>query len=87
MGLLQTVIGTSSAATFLSSPETIVFGFLKLLFIVGALIYLIFAGLVIRQIGLMSQTIKTTPSSFMKFLGFIHFAIAGLVLLTFIIIL
>lgn len=45
-------------------------------FVVAALLYLIFATLVVRQINVMRTTLITSFAPFIKTLGFIHFGIA-----------
>ncbi len=48
----------------------------KLLFILSALLYLFFAGIVIRQIHLMKETIHTPFSPYVLLLGYAHFVLA-----------
>ncbi len=88
INLFQATISSQPFANPLfASPEILFHGFLKVLFVVGALLYLIFAALVIRQVGLMSKTIVTSPSSLLKTLVLAHFFLAGSVFLFFIFIL
>lgn len=59
--------------------ETLAQGF-KIMFTVSAVLYLIFALLVLRQIDLMKKTLITPFSPFVTTLGLIHLASAvGLV--------
>ncbi len=55
----------------------------KSLFIIGGVIYTLFAILVTRQIAIMSSTIKTTASVTIKLLGLVHLIVAILVLIYF----
>lgn len=48
----------------------------KLLFILSALLYVFFAGIVIRQIHLMKETVHTPFSPYVLLLGYAHFALA-----------
>ncbi len=49
---------------------------LKIVYLFGLGIYIAFAALVIRQISMMTRTIKTPAESFLKLLGYIHLALA-----------
>lgn len=49
-------------------------------FIIGAIIYIIFAVVVVRQIAVMKKTLITPVSSFISLLGYIHLALSVLVL-------
>ena len=69
-----------------SADVAILFG-VKTLFVVGGVLYFLFAILVTRQITIMSKTIVTTYSSNIKTLGFVHLVLSILVLMYFIIVL
>ncbi len=58
---------------FLSS---ILLSIFKILFILSALLYVFFAGIVIRQIHLMKETVHTPFSPYVLLLGYAHFAFA-----------
>ena len=60
---------------------------LKILFIAGALLYLAFSFVVVRQITLMRQTVITALSAPLQMIGYIHFVAAACVVLLFFIIL
>lgn len=57
--------------------------FVKLLLVVGGLIYVVFAILIIRQIQLMSQTIKTNLSNKLMIAAVLNLVLAIIVLLFF----
>lgn len=56
----------------------------KALFVVGGVLYLLFAFVVIRQINIMGKTIRTVASGTIKLLGYAHFVAAALVLFYFV---
>lgn len=61
-------------------------GFVKILFIIAALLYVAFSFVVVRQITLMRQTVITSLSPLLQVLGYLHMLFAiGVVLLFFII--
>ena len=53
-------------------------------FILGAIIYIVFAVVIVRQIAVMKKTISTSFSPVIQTLGYIHLAAAIGVLLFFI---
>ena len=54
----------------------------KLFFIVGGLLYLVFSFVVVRQIAIMKRTIITPLSPLVTTLGYVHMAVtAGVVFL------
>lgn len=61
--------------------------FVKVLFIIGAVLYLVFAFVVVRQIHLMRSTVITPFSNVIQLLGIIHLIFAFAVLFLFIILL
>lgn len=69
------------------SPNYLILSMIKTMFLIGALIYVVFAIVVIRQIQIMKNTLMTTYAPFIKILGYLHFALAILVLLIFLTIL
>ncbi len=88
--LLQLQLGTGAVTdpiliNLTNSP--IFLGFFKILFIIGAVLYVIFSFVVIRQIAIMRQTVMTAFSQVIQLIGYIHFIIAIAVLLLFIIML
>lgn len=64
--------------------ETVMGSVLKILFIVGALMYLLFAFVVVRQIQVMKSTLVTPLTPAIQFLGFIHLLFALAVLFLFV---
>ena len=69
----------------LFEPGGIVLLFVKAMFVLGGLLYALFALLVIRQIQLMRSTIQTSLSDFLMTIGIIHLLLSVLVLLYFVI--
>jgi hypothetical protein len=57
-------------------PNVLLDGFLKILFISGFLIYLIFAFMVIRQTSLMEESYRTALGPFLKLFALAHFLVA-----------
>jgi len=49
---------------------------IKLFFIVGGIMYLIFSLVVVRQIALMKKTLMTPLSPLVTLLGYIHLALS-----------
>jgi len=58
--------------------------FLKVVFIIGGLLYLVFAFVVTRQIHIMKSTVITPLSGVIQILGYVHLLLAMGVLLFFI---
>ncbi len=85
MSLLTLISGSgllTDPFSLVNSNEALLFG-VKSLFIIGGVIYTLFAILVTRQIAIMSSTIKTTNSVTIKLIGFVHLVLAILVLIYF----
>ncbi len=59
--------------------------FIKVLFIIAGVLYLVFSVIVIRQIYTMQKSLVTSFSKQFTFLGFVHLGLAILVLLFFIV--
>lgn len=59
--------------------------FIKVLFIIAGVLYLVFSVIVIRQIYTMQKSLVTSFSKQLTFLGFVHLGLAILVLLFFIV--
>lgn len=49
--------------------------FVKLLFLIGLLIYLAFAVIVVRQVNLMTQTLNGTFEASLKLISWIHLGV------------
>ncbi len=56
-------------------------------FIIGGILYIVFAIVVIRQIHVMEKTVITTFSPVLEILGYIHLVLSILVLLFYIVLL
>jgi len=54
----------------------LIFGALKMLFIIGFSLYAIFAFVTTRQIEIMSHTVQTPLSSSIRLVGYIHLFVA-----------
>jgi hypothetical protein len=59
-----------NSPVFISLP--VVFLVFKVLFLIAFSLYIIYALVIVRQIGLMDRSIKTTFSPFVKILGLLH---------------
>ncbi len=53
-----------------------VWSLVKILFLIALAIYLAFAAIVIRQVGLMSETVKSTLEIPLKTIAWIHLLVA-----------
>lgn len=67
--------------------QNIILLLVKLLLIVGSLLYLIFAFVVVRQVQVMRSTVLTPLSNVVQILGLVHLLFAVGVLLFFILVL
>lgn len=81
--LLQTLLAPEGTTpVFPDSAMSLFYLLLKVIFIVAALLYLIFSFVVVRQIHLMRSTVITPLSSFIQIVGYIHLLLSlGVVLL------
>jgi len=61
------------------------FGFLKVLFVVAGVLYVVFSVVAIRQIYTMQKSLMTSLSGKLRTLGYVHLVFAVLVLLFFIV--
>lgn len=61
------------------------FNFLKVLFVLAGIIYVIFSIVAIRQIDIMENSLVTSLAGKLKMLGYLHFVIAVLALIYFIV--
>jgi len=55
------------------APELTIWLLVKLLFLVGLGIYIFFAAIIIRQVGLMNRTLKGTLDVGVRLLAWMHF--------------
>lgn len=83
--MLQLILGT--AATDPAFGVVALEWVFKILFIVAAALYVLFAFVVTRQIHVMKNTLITTFSSMIQLLGYLHLALAVAVLIFFIMVL
>lgn len=72
------VLGESNLAA--ASLDAALLIFLKILFVIAGLIYVAFGVIVIRQVVVMKNTLHTTYSPIIQLLGWLHLALALLVL-------
>lgn len=86
MNLLQ-VGFTLGAQSTLPDVNDLAVMFTKLLFILGALLYTVFAIIVVRQIQLMKNTVVTDFSSVVQLLGYLHLVFALVVVVAFLVLL
>ncbi|HEX7018249.1 MAG TPA: DUF5657 family protein [Patescibacteria group bacterium] len=80
--ILQLILGTTSSDPTLGvvALEWV----FKILFVVAAALYVMFAFVVTRQIHVMKSTLITTFSPIVQLIGYVHLAVSILVLLLFI---
>ncbi len=84
--MLQTSVFVGDPGPVLPDSATaFIYLCLKALFILGAMIYLIFAFVVTRQIHVMRSTVITPQSGLMQLLGLLHLILAFGVLILFIV--
>jgi len=88
MFLLQSpLMNTNGFSTLPVGVGDFVLLSVKTLFIIGALLYLVFAFVVTRQIQVMRSTVITPFSTTVQILGFVHLLMTLAVLILFITIL
>jgi hypothetical protein len=61
------------------SIDAMVFNFIKILFLIGFFLYILFAFLAVRQIEEMRRTVITPLSSVIQLVGYLHLLLAVLV--------
>jgi len=61
---------------FLASLTLSPWIFVKLLFLIGLLVYLAFAVVVVRQVNLMTRTLSTKFEVSLKFISWVHLIVA-----------
>lgn len=83
MSLFTLITGSGLLEDPLASIDMFVLFGVKTLFIIGGVLYVLFAFLVTRQISIMSSTVQTTASATIKLLGLAHLIISILVLIYF----
>jgi hypothetical protein len=83
MSLLQIGFVLGNQDNIPTDLSSFTVGLTKILFLIGSLLYLIFAVIVVRQIHLMKNTVQTDFSPLVQILGYIHLAFALVVVLVF----
>ena len=58
------------------SIDSVVFNFIKILFLIGFFLYILFAFLAARQVEEMRRTVITPLSSIIQLVGYIHLLLA-----------
>lgn len=82
--LLQLTLFSNSTGPVPFTFSTLLEALLKILFVIGAMLYLVFAFVVVRQIHVMKSTVITPFSPVVQLLGFVHLVFAFSILLLFI---
>lgn len=82
--LWTTLLASQGMVDINEATHYVVDTMVKYMFLTGAVLYVIFAFLVIRQISVMSNTVQTTGSFTIKIIGYLHFILAIMVLVYFI---
>lgn len=86
MSLFTTLISGKGLIDFVAQPTSANDLFLmgiKVMFIIGGVLYSLFALLVVKQISLMSRTIITPFSIYITLIGYLHLLAALVVLIYF----
>jgi len=63
-------------ALFLASLTFSLWFFIKLLFLIGLLIYLAFAVIVVRQVSLMTRALNVELETSLKLISWVHLVVA-----------
>lgn len=58
--------------------DAALFGFVKILFLIGFALYIAFAFIATRQIQIMRNTVETNLSNFITLVGWVHLGLAVL---------
>ena len=85
--MLQTTLAFGTEATNTETLSTLLLMGVKGMFLIGVLIYFIFAIIIVRQIHIMKKTLITPFSPIVLTIGFGHLIVVGLVGLLFLLIL
>lgn len=62
-------------------------GVMKVMFVIAAILYVLFSFVVVRQIELMRKTVVTSLSAFLQLIGYIHLVFSILVVIIFLLVL
>lgn len=68
----------------MASFDSLLFNFLKIMFIIAGLLYVIFSVIIIRQIRTMQRSLVTSFSKTMQIIGYLHLILSILALLFFV---
>lgn len=85
--LLQLQLTPTNDVLFQLTNTALFVTIVKALFIICAFLYMIFSFVVVRQIDLMRQTIITSFSTVLQFLGYLHFLLSVCVVILFFLVL
>jgi hypothetical protein len=85
--LLELQMGPQDSLVQELTQSVIFLGILKVMFIIAAILYVLFSFVVVRQITLMRQTVVTSLSSFLQLIGYIHLIFSILVVIIFFLVL
>lgn len=85
--MLITTLISGSGMFDLTNGNDLMLIVIKYMFILGGILYFLFAFLVTRQIAVMSKTVTTTASPKNKTLGYAHLLLSLLVLIYFLLVL
>lgn len=83
MSLLQIGFTLGTQDSIPTDLNGFAIGFTKMLFLMGAVLYIVFSFIVVRQIHLMKSTVQTEFSGLVQILGYVHLAFAIIVALVF----
>jgi uncharacterized membrane protein YtjA (UPF0391 family) len=83
MPFFQFVLGAGDSL-FTSDLTAAAAALTKILFVIGALLYVVFSVVVMRQIHIMKSTVITTFSPVVQVLGYMHLAFSLMVLVLFV---
>lgn len=67
---------TPGGAEIVLQPSNILFLLLKVGFLAGFLLYIVFSFMIVRQVQLMEETFKTALGPFLKVFAIAHFLVA-----------
>lgn len=74
--MLQLVLGDTDFLLAPGQAQLLLFDVVKILFVIAALLYLVFSFVVVRQIQVMRNTLLTPASTVIQIFGLIHLVFA-----------
>lgn len=84
--LLQLQLNSNQPIADQLATSSFILTLFKFLFIISAILYVIFSFVVVRQIALMKQTVVTALSPVLQIIGYLHLLLAiGVVIIFFVI--